>query len=198
MKLCSIYIIFRIRRYKIIIICTCRCYKFLIIIFQKIIPGLQLSNNLITSHLSKDKKIVEKYGAQVPYYRSKKLSDDHTGISQVVADLSRWMKRNQWKVKYICCVLPTNPFLQDKYIKAGLKLIMKSNCRFVFSASPIKSNFSRSFFETKNKGVKMFFPKNYNKRSQDLKKAYVDCGIFYWAKPNSWILNYKIFKISLW
>ena len=30
-------------------------------IFQKIIPGLQLSNNLITSHLSKDKKIVEKY-----------------------------------------------------------------------------------------------------------------------------------------
>ena len=30
-------------------------------IFQKIIPGLQLSNNLISSHLSKDKKIVEKY-----------------------------------------------------------------------------------------------------------------------------------------
>ena len=30
-------------------------------IFQKIFPGLQLSNNLITSHLSKDKKIVEKY-----------------------------------------------------------------------------------------------------------------------------------------
>ena len=149
---------------------------------------------IVSTDSSKIKKIVEKYGAQVPYYRSKKLSDDHTGISEVVADLARWMKKNQWKAKYICCVLPTNPFLQDKYIKAGLKLIMKSNCKFVFSASPIKSNFFRSFFENKNKGIEMIFPKNYNKRSQDLKKAYIDCGIFYWAKPKSWILNNRIFS----
>ena len=41
------------------------------------------------------KKIVEKYGAYVPYYRSKKLSDDHTGISEVVADVTRWIIRKK-------------------------------------------------------------------------------------------------------
>ena len=140
------------------------------------------------------KKIVEQYGAYVPYYRAKKLSDDHTGISEVVADVTRWMLRKKWKVKYVCCVLPTNPLLQKKYLKAGLKLIIKSNCKFVFSASMIKSNFLRSFYETNTKGIKMLYPRNYKKRSQDLKKIFIDCGIFYWAKPKSWISSYKIFS----
>ena len=43
----------------------------------------------------------------------------------------------------------------------------------------------------------MLFKKNYNKRTQDLKKniAY-DAGQFYWAKDNTWEKCKKIFSLS--
>jgi len=149
---------------------------------------------IVSTDSVKIKKIAEKNGAIVPYLRSKNLSDDHTGITEVIADISKWIIKNRWKANYICCVLPTNPLLQNKYIKKGLKLIIKSKSKYVFAASLVKSNLLRSFYETKTKGIKMLNSKYYKIRSQDLYKIYIDIGMFYWAKPKVWNSKFRIFS----
>ena len=37
-----------------------------------------------------------------------------------------------------------------------------------------------------NGGIKMFNPKHFKSRSQDLIQAYHDAGQFYWGKPVAW------------
>ena len=39
----------------------------------------------------------------------------------------------------------------------------------------------------------MFFPKHYDKRSQDLPMALHDAAQFYWGRPEAWINNLKLF-----
>ena len=39
----------------------------------------------------------------------------------------------------------------------------------------------------------MFFPENFEKRSQDLPVAFHDAAQFYWGKPDAWLKNLKMF-----
>ena len=40
----------------------------------------------------------------------------------------------------------------------------------------------------------MLFPKNFHKRTQDLKRVYHDAGQFYWGKKNSWLRSEPVFS----
>ena len=42
----------------------------------------------------------------------------------------------------------------------------------------------------------MMFKKNYNTRTQDFKKLYIDIGQFYWAKTITWLKKDKIFSTN--
>ncbi len=42
----------------------------------------------------------------------------------------------------------------------------------------------------------MFYPKNYLKRSQDLKKSYHDAAQFYWGTTKSWLNIKNLFSKS--
>ena len=39
----------------------------------------------------------------------------------------------------------------------------------------------------------MLKPKNYDRRTQDLKKLYCDAGQFYWGLSNAWLKKRRIF-----
>ena len=53
------------------------------------------------------KKLALKCGAEVPHLRSKKLSDDHATIGEVMQDAAKFIKK-KWNVKYLCCVFATS------------------------------------------------------------------------------------------
>lgn len=40
----------------------------------------------------------------------------------------------------------------------------------------------------------MFFPKEYESRSQDLPTAWHDAGQFYWGKPTAWLEQKRVFQ----
>ena len=42
----------------------------------------------------------------------------------------------------------------------------------------------------------MSYPKNYNKRTQDLTKNYRDAGQFYWGRSDAWLKKKRIFDKS--
>ena len=68
---------------------------------------------VVSTDCKKIKKISEKYGAEVPFLRSKKLSDDHTGTDQVIRDCIKNLKSEN--NKYHFCIYPTSPLFKKKF-----------------------------------------------------------------------------------
>ena len=62
-----------------------------------------------------------------------------------------------------------------------------------FLQGEYSSSIFRAFEQTKNGGSKMFFPENFDARSQDLPTALFDAGMFYMGTTNAWINNLRIF-----
>ena len=59
-------------------------------------------------------KISESYGAEIPFIRSDKLSDDFTPVTKVMSDTIKWMNKNNLYSENICCILPTTPCISAK------------------------------------------------------------------------------------
>jgi pseudaminic acid cytidylyltransferase len=132
------------------------------------------------------KKISKKLGAEVPFVRPKKLSDDFTSTKDVIKHTIRWCLANKINPKYVCCIYPTAPFINYKNIIKSYKLLKKNNYNFIFSASKFQSSVFRSFYMEEKK-LKKVFPKFSNYRSQKLQNCYYDAGQFYWGSVKSWI-----------
>ena len=140
---------------------------------------------LVSTDDKKIKKICEKYGLKVPFLRPKKLSGDKTGTIEVVNHALNWFEKNFFVVDYVLIVYPTAIFLKSKDIKSAINKIKKDkNCQCIFSASSFSYPVQRAFYLNSKKNVKMFQPKYYNSRSQDLKKSFHDAGQFYLCKSS--------------
>jgi len=124
--------------------------------------------------------LVEKIGLNVPFLRPKNLSDDFTGTIPVINHALEWYENNIKKVDFVVIVYPTALFLKMNDLKKAIKML-KSNKEneLVMSATDFPSPIQRGIYLDKFGFAKMFYPYNYDIRSQDLKPAYYDAGQFY-------------------
>tara|TARA_X000000950_G_C13856066_1_gene636597 strand:+ start:121 stop:819 length:699 start_codon:yes stop_codon:yes gene_type:complete len=146
---------------------------------------------------SEDEEIIsiaKKYGAEVPFLRPKELSDDFSTTDDVMKHAANWIKNNEYSVNTICCIYATAPFLNIEDLKIGLKKFNEGNFNYVFAATDYSAPIFRSFEYSEKKGLRMFFPENYNKRSQDLPVAYHDAGQFYWGSLDTWVKKKETFN----
>jgi N-acylneuraminate cytidylyltransferase len=65
---------------------------------------------------------------------------------------------------------------------------------FAFSATEFPSPIFRSFRQLEGGGVEMFFPQEFNARSQDLPTALHDAGQFYWGTAEAWLQRKRVFE----
>ena len=65
---------------------------------------------------------------------------------------------------------------------------------FVFPVTSYAFPIERSIWIDKNGKAQAFNKNKINKRSQDLKEYYHDCGLFYIGKENSWRRNINIIE----
>jgi len=153
----------------------------------------KLFNRVIVSTDSEQiAKISNKYGAETPFLRSKKLANDFTGTVKVVSHTVKWLDKQYQKPKAICCIYACAPFIRSNDIRIAYDKLKKGKWNYIFSATITQQVF-RSFSFSKQKGIKMIFGKNYNKRSQDFKRVAYDAGQFYWGKIGAWRKEKKIF-----
>ena len=130
--------------------------------------------------------IARSYGAAVPFFRPKELSDDYIGTTSVMSHAIRWLNDNGHKPEIICCIYATAPFIQVDELKKGLDLLENGTWQYVFSASKFTYPIFRGFEVQNNGNVKMFFPDNFDMRSQDFHDAMHDAGQFYWGRAQAW------------
>ena len=136
----------------------------------------------------------QKYGAEVPFVRPQEISDDFASTLDVMAHSVQWCLNNISKeIDQFCCLYATAPFTSSKQL-AEASGLLKENIEYVFSATEFSYNIFRSFRINKAGRCEMFWPENFNKRSQDLEKAYHDAGMFYFGTPQAFINKLKIFS----
>lgn len=141
-----------------------------------------------------DKKIArisKKLGAKVPFFRSKKNSDDYSTTSDVIKETLREYKKRSKEFEYFCCIYPTAVFITPQKIKKALKVMIKNKVDSVFPIAKYSPPIQRSII-VENKKLKRAYPKYEKYRSQDLKPFYYDCGQFYWGRTETFLKNNKL------
>jgi N-acylneuraminate cytidylyltransferase len=127
-------------------------------------------------------RIATSCGAEVPFRRPTELADDHAGTEDVMAHAVRWLLDGGTALSAACCIYATAPFVQAGDLRRGLEILRTTDAQFVFPATTFPSSIFRAFQEAPSGGIEMFFPENYQLRSQDLPEALHDVGQFYWGR----------------
>lgn len=118
----------------------------------------------------------------IPFLRSTNNSDDYSTLADVIAEVLDSYQQIGKTFEYFCCILPTAPFVTADRIVEGWNLLTESNVDSVIPVTRFSYPFQRALRIEQNGNLKMFWPENYPKRSQDLEAAYHDTGSFYWMK----------------
>lgn len=137
---------------------------------------------IVSTDSNKIAKIAKKYGAEVPFLRSAKLSDDFTPTYKVLIDCIK--KIGSQKHPYHFCIYPSSILIDKQDLSRAFKKIKKNNSNFICSIAKFESNPFRSFKIKKN-FINYNWPKFHIKRSQDLEDLYYDTGSLYIYKTNS-------------
>jgi pseudaminic acid cytidylyltransferase len=126
-------------------------------------------------------RVAEKYGAEVPFFRSAETANDHATLADVVEEVKHQYLGKEKSFEYICCILATAPFLNMEYLLKGYKLITDGDADTVRPVVQFPYPIQRAL-KLENGRVEMFNKEFARTRSQDLEPAYYDAGQFYWMK----------------
>jgi pseudaminic acid cytidylyltransferase len=137
--------------------------------------------------------VARMWGAEVPFMRPAQLSDDHTATIPVITHAVKWLIAQGEELDSVCCIYATAPFIMEQDIQAGLEKLNSAEWDYCFSATEYSAPIFRSFKKMETGGVEMFYPEEFNSRSQDLPKALHDAGQFYWGTVGAWLNNEVFF-----
>jgi N-acylneuraminate cytidylyltransferase len=138
-------------------------------------------------------QIAKKYGAKVPFLRSKKNSDDYSGTQDVLLEVISKYQELGKNYDYLCCIYPTAPFVTAKKLISAMQAL-KTNKYYDCVLPVVKYSYpiQRSLKIDDGKLI-MNWPENYSKRSQDLESTYHDAGQFYLTKTSNFLENKSLF-----
>ena len=123
-------------------------------------------------------EIAKEYGAQVPFFRSEKNSNDYATTSDVLVEVLDTYKALGMEYKYMTCIYPTAPFVTAEKLKQSMEMLATHHAKMVmpvvaFSYPPLRG------YVMNDGQLEMKWPEFYPCRSQDLEKIYHDAGQFY-------------------
>ena len=122
-----------------------------------------------------------KYGANVPFMRSKETSDDFATTADVLNEVLAEYKKRGRTFEYMCCIYPTAPFVTDEVLKKSFIYMQEKKADALnpvvrFSYPPQRA------MVIQNDLLVFRDPKNFRTRSQDLEPWYHDAGQYYFWK----------------
>lgn len=138
-------------------------------------------------------EVVTQFGAEAPFMRPARLSDDYTGTIPVIRHAVEWLSENGSPVSEACCLYATAPFVSVEDLKRGQRMLRSEACSYVFSVTSYAFPIQRAIRITSKGRVAMFHPEHFSTRSQDLEEAWHDAGQFYWGNAEAWLTSSAIF-----
>lgn len=136
-------------------------------------------------------EIAKKYGAQVPFLRSEKNSDDYAGTTDVIEEVLLTYSNLGVVFQNTCCLYPTAPLIKIDSLIKSYNLMIEKNYNSVYPVCAFSYPIQRSL-RISNDKISMLWTENLTKRSQDLEPCYHDAGQFYWVKTEYFLNEKKI------
>ena len=139
-------------------------------------------------------EIAKKYGANVPFYRSEKTSNDYATTVDVIEEVVDEYEKRGKTFDTIVCIYPTAPFVTAERLKEAVEKLNSSDADTLipvvsFSYPPQRAMVIKD-------DMLVFNDARYlNSRSQDLEKHYHDAGQFYVTKADSF-KKYREFMVG--
>ena len=123
--------------------------------------------------------IARQYGANVPFMRSAKTSDDYATTSDVIMEVLEKYQEMGQTFDYICCIYPTAPFVTPDKLKEAMSIMEKNDVIEVMPVVQFSYPPQRCFVIGDDNYMKYKYEEYMQSRSQDLEKQYHDAGQFY-------------------
>jgi CMP-N-acetylneuraminic acid synthetase len=108
---------------------------------------------VVSTDSPKIAKIAKKYGAETPFLRKKKLSDDKTGLKEVIKDTIKNI--NSKNKKHHFYIYATAALLKKNDLIEAFKKIKRLNYDYLISVKKFESNPLRAF-KLKNNNLKFY------------------------------------------
>ena len=122
--------------------------------------------------------VARQYGAEVPFLRSVRTSDDFATTSDVIIEvLDRYAEQGmEWDI--FACLYPTAPFVSAQRLRDAMAIMREDDIDSVIPVIPFSYPPQRGLV-FQGKYIRYAMPQYERARSQDLEKLYHDCGQFY-------------------
>lgn len=124
-------------------------------------------------------EIAKRYGANVPFFRSKETSSDTATTKDVLEEVIMEYKKIGKIFDRICCIYPTAPFVTSNKLIEAMSLLDTTQAQQVIPVVKYSFPPQRGQKVDDNGLLNYCFPECFSKRSQDLEPWYHDVGQFY-------------------
>jgi N-acylneuraminate cytidylyltransferase len=125
------------------------------------------------------KNIVEALGYAVDFIRPSELADDLTGIVPVLKWVLNRYAAERINFEDVCCLMPVCPLIDSADISSGYKEYLDHDRKYpLHCVAPFPVPIEWAFRRDKKGFLIPVSPGSFAVRSQDLEKAYYECGPF--------------------
>lgn len=133
------------------------------------------------------------YGAEVPFIRPSKISNDYATTLEVIAHALYWYEQQGYEIEAACCIYATAPFIRESALLEGHIKLQHDDVEFVVSAALFSFPIQRAINIDEAGKISMRQPEHALSRSQDLELSYHDAGQFFWGKKTAILENKPLF-----
>jgi N-acylneuraminate cytidylyltransferase len=120
----------------------------------------------------------KRFGASVPFMRSKANSDDFAKTDDVIKEVIDSYKEKGIDFDRVACIYPTAPFVTAEKLRNAMQILDESGADSLMSVVKFGFPPQRALVVRDGK-VEYQNPEYAASRSQDLEPLYHDCGQFY-------------------
>ena len=127
-------------------------------------------------------EIAEKYGAKVPFIRSKETANDFATTADVLDEVANEYKKRGIVYDNICCIYPCVPFLSGEILQNAYKKFIESGEDRLTPVVRFSYPIQRALRINSGRLLEFREPEHAKTRSQDLEPMFHDAGMFYFYK----------------
>lgn len=137
-------------------------------------------------------QLAKSYGALVPFKRPAELSDDQTVTVPVIGHAVNWFIQQGHYIEAACCIYPCVPFLTAEDLIHSFKYFDETNAEYVYPVIEFQTSPWQAMIFPEVGPMRFIYPEYELTRTQDLPKCYVDAGLFYWGRSESWTNGHRM------
>ncbi len=135
--------------------------------------------------------IAGQYGAEVPFFRDAKTSDDHSTTSDVLREVLAAYEERGENYDIVCCLYPTAPFVTAEKLGNSVECLADSDADVLIPVVAFSYPIQRSMVIEEGRLV-FRHPEYLDSRSQDLETHYHDAGQFYVFRTESFLRSGRV------